>query len=132
MIIPQTVLSVLDNSGVKEVRCVQMVNKNYKKFGSCGSLFIGVVCSLKSGTLKNSFKKGNLVKCLVVQTKKATGASSMLNTGFYYKFSKNGAIILRSKKKVFDLASSRLQIVGSFLLKQKGFFKCYDLSFKNI
>lgn len=129
MLYPQITLNVTDNSGVRKIRCVHIKNKNYFSAGKLGSLFVGVVSSLKSQKIKaHKFKRGQLVVGLFISSKKEISINRY-NTGFYIKHCNNNCILLDSKsfKKNQAFLGSRSQGVVSFLIKQKGFYKAYSL-----
>lgn len=129
MLYPQITLNVLDNSGVREVRCVHIKNKRYANNGVVGSVFVGVVQAMKNQTNKQQkFKKGQLVAGLFTGSKKETSLN-MYSTGFYAKYSQNYCVLLdiKSFRKNQKNLGSRSQGAVSFIIKQKGFYKAYSL-----
>ena len=86
MIYPQTILKVADNSGAKKVMCIQVLGNN-KKYAKIGDIIIGVV---KKATPNMLIKKSDIVKALIVRTKKLIQRSD----GISIRFDDNAAIIL--------------------------------------
>ena len=98
MIQSQIILKVLDNSGISFVKCISINKKPFQKFGKVGVSFLGVIIKFnKKKLFKNKYKKGDLVRCFFICSKKENQFSS---SGIFLKnFTKNGAIILSSKNQ---------------------------------
>ncbi|MAY74452.1 MAG: hypothetical protein CMJ31_06970 [Phycisphaerae bacterium] len=129
MLYPQITLNVIDNSGVRKVRCIHIKNNNYFSSGTLGSLFVGVVFSLKSQKTKaHKFKRGQIVVGLFVSSTKEISINKY-DTGFYIKYFNNNCMLLDSKsfKKNQTFLGSRSQGAISFFIKQRGFYKAYSL-----
>ena len=82
-----TIRTVLDNSGVREVRCIQ-VSKNRK--GTVGDHMVGVVTKVRSGT---KWERGMIVKGVIVWTAKSWGRGD----GMRIKASFNAMVVLNKK-----------------------------------
>ena len=67
MIQQQTRLKVADNTGAKEIMCIRALGGSYRKYASVGDV---IVASVKSATPGGVVKKGEVVKAVVVRTKK--------------------------------------------------------------
>lgn len=91
MIQVQTRLRVADNTGAKEVMCIKVLGGSWRKYASIGDV---IVASVKTATPGGVVKKGDVVKCVVVRTKK----SVRRNDGSYIKFDENAAVIIRDDK----------------------------------
>ena len=65
MIQPQTLLTVLDNSGAKILMCIRILGNN-KRYGYVGDVLVGVV---KSALANCIVKRSDIVRALIVQTK---------------------------------------------------------------
>ena len=132
MLQPQIIISVIDNTSVKSVKCIKVhksINKAYKK--KSGTFFKGIVMTTKkSNKIKINpikYKKGNLVTCFYVQSKKEVERKK---TGIYLKsIIKNGAVVVDTKTKI-PLASRfegyfpiyfKLYIQKQFLFLTKSF-----------
>ena len=67
MIQPQTRLKAADNSGAKELMCIRVLGGSFRRFGNIGDV---IVCSVKTATPGGAVKKGEVVKAVIVRTKK--------------------------------------------------------------
>ena len=67
MIQPQTRLKVADNTGAKEIMCFRVMGGSFRQTGSVGDI---IMASVKSATPGGVVKKGDVVKAVIVRTKK--------------------------------------------------------------
>ena len=67
MIQQQTILKVADNTGAKEIMCIRCLGGSYRKYAGIGDV---IIASVKSATPGGTVKKGDVVKAVVVRTKK--------------------------------------------------------------
>ena len=67
MIQPQTRLKVADNSGAKEIMCFRVLGGSFRQSGSVGDIIVAAVKSAQPG---GAIKKGEVVKAVIVRTKK--------------------------------------------------------------
>jgi len=127
MIYPQTTLTVLDNSGVNTIKCIQVTRKHYKYFGSTGSLIKATVVSLKKTKKKSTLSVGDVVSALVVRTKKNKSSN-----GFYYSFYLNCAVLLSKSTPITQVQPLGSRISGPllFYFKNKYYSKVLSLSKK--
>lgn len=91
MIQQQTLLKVADNSGAKEIMCIRVLGGSKRKFGNIGDI---IVASVKSATPGGVVKKGDVVKAVVVRTKRGARRKD----GSYIKFDENAAVIIKDDK----------------------------------
>jgi large subunit ribosomal protein L14 len=92
MIQPFTRLKAADNSGAKELMCIRVLGgTGRKRVGKIGDV---IVCSVKDATPGGVVKKGDIVKCVIVRTKRA----SRRKDGSYIAFDENAAVIIRDDK----------------------------------
>lgn len=91
MIQQQTLLKVADNSGAKEIMCIRVLGGSKRKFGNIGDI---IVASVKSATPGGVVKKGDVVKAVVVRTKKEIRRPD----GSYIRFDENAAVIIKDDK----------------------------------
>lgn len=68
MIQPQSRLKAADNSGAKELMCIKVMGGSFRKFANIGDV---IVCSVKTAAPGGAVKKGEVVKAVIVRTKKA-------------------------------------------------------------
>ena len=91
MIQQQTRLKVADNTGAKELMCIRCLGGSYRKYAGIGDV---IVASVKSATPGGVVSKGDVVKAVVVRTKKGLRRQD----GSYIKFDENAAVIIRDDK----------------------------------
>ena len=91
MIQEETNLEVADNSGAKKVRCIRILRGTRRRYAHVGDV---VVCSVKESEPKASVKKGEVVKAVIVRTKK----SIRRKDGSYLKFHDNSCVIIDDKQ----------------------------------
>ena len=70
MIQQESRLRVADNSGAKEVLCIKVLGGSKRRYASIGDIFVATVKDAIPGA---NVKKGDVVKCVVVRTKKENG-----------------------------------------------------------
>lgn len=87
MIQVESRLRVADNSGARELLCIKVAGGSRKRYAGVGE---EVVCSVKEAIPDGMVKKGDIVRALVVRTKKETRRPD----GSYIKFDENAAVIM--------------------------------------
>ena len=88
MIQQQTKLKVADNTGAKELMCIRCLGGSYRKYAGVGDI---IVASVKTATPGGVVKKGDVVKAVIVRTKKPIRRAD----GSYVRFDENAAVIIR-------------------------------------
>ena len=69
MIQTESRLRVADNSGAKELLCIRVLGGTGRKYANIGDV---IVCTVKDATPGGAVKKGDVVKAVVVRTKRGT------------------------------------------------------------
>ncbi|MSQ82142.1 MAG: 50S ribosomal protein L14 [Myxococcales bacterium] len=92
MIQQETYLTVADNSGAKQLRCIKVLGGSKRKYASLGDI---VVCSVREALPKAKVKKGDVVKAVIVRTTKEVGRED----GSYIKFDGNAAVVINNQKE---------------------------------
>jgi len=87
MIQSETRLTVADNSGAREVYCIKVLGGSKRRYASVGDI---IVVSVKEAIPNSKVKKGDILKAVVVRTKKEIGRSD----GSYIRFDDNSAVLL--------------------------------------
>lgn len=87
MIQARTRIEVADNSGAKKLGCIQVLGGSKKRYGTVGDI---VVASVKEVIPSSKVKKGEVVKAVIVRTKKEIRRSD----GSYVKFDDNSAVLI--------------------------------------
>ena len=88
MVQQQSRLKVADNTGAKEIMCIRCLGGSYRKYAGIGDI---IIASVKDATPGGVVKKGEVVKAVVVRTKKGARRPD----GSYIKFDENAAVIIR-------------------------------------
>jgi large subunit ribosomal protein L14 len=87
MIQQETRLKVADNSGAREVLCIKVLGGSKRRYASIGDI---VVATVKDATPGAAVKKGDVVRCVVVRTKKERRRPD----GSYIRFDENAAVLI--------------------------------------
>ena len=87
MVQQETRLRVADNSGAKELLLIRVVGGHYRKYASVGDVVMATVKSAQPG---GQVKKGEVVRAVVVRTKKEFGRDD----GTYIAFDENAAVLI--------------------------------------
>lgn len=91
MIQVQTILKSADNTGAKEMMCIKVLGGSWRKFANIGDV---IVCSVKAAAPGGVVKKGEVVKAVIVRSKKGVRRPD----GSYIKFDENAAVIIKEDK----------------------------------
>ncbi len=91
MIQVQSILKSADNTGAKELMCIKVLGGSWRKFANIGDV---IVCSVREATPGGVVKKGEVVKAVIVRTKKGVRRPD----GSYIKFDENAAVIIKEDK----------------------------------
>ena len=92
MIQPETKLAVADNSGAKEIKCIRVMGGSFRRSGNIGDV---IVASVQSATPGGAVKKGDVVKAVIVRTKKGIRRTD----GSHIRFDDNAAVIIDNQKQ---------------------------------
>ncbi|MDE7330545.1 MAG: 50S ribosomal protein L14 [Clostridia bacterium] len=92
MIQPQSRLKAADNSGAKELMCIKVLGGSFRKFANIGDV---IVCSVKTAAPGGAVKKGEVVKAVIVRSKKGVRRDD----GTYIRFDDNAAVIINTNKE---------------------------------
>ena len=91
MIQVQSMLKSADNTGAKEMMCIKVLGGSWRKYANIGDV---IVCSVKNATPGGVVKKGEIVKCVIVRSRKGVRRPD----GSYIKFDENAAVIIKDDK----------------------------------
>ncbi|SJM58665.1 50S ribosomal protein L14 [Gulosibacter sp. 10] len=89
MIQQESRLRVADNSGAKELLTIRVLGGSGRRYAGLGDT---IVATVKDAIPGGNVKKGDIVKAVVVRTKKPTRRVD----GSYIKFDENAAVILKN------------------------------------
>jgi len=87
MIQQETRLRVADNTGAREIQCIRVLGGSRRRYGSVGDV---IIASVKQATPTSSVKKGELVRAVIVRTRKEITRED----GSTIRFDDNAAVIL--------------------------------------
>ena len=92
MIQQESRLKVADNTGAREVLCIRVLGGSSRRYAGIGDI---IVCTIKDATPGGSVKKGEVVRAVVVRTKKASRRSD----GSYIRFDDNACVIIDNNRQ---------------------------------
>ena len=118
MIQTETRLRVADNSGAKELLCIRILGGTSRQYAYIGDV---IVCAVKEATPGGVVKKGDVVRAVVVKTKRETRRAD----GSYVKFDQNAAVVIKEDKTP---AGTRIFGPVARELRDKGFMKIVSLA----
>ena len=91
MIQEESYLRVADNTGAKEIKCIRVLGGSKRKFGNIGDV---IVASVRKAAPGGTVKKGDVVKAVIVRTKRGVRREN----GIYVRFDENAAVIIKEDK----------------------------------
>ena len=118
MIQQQSILKVADNTGAKEIMCIRVMGGSHRKWGNIGDV---IVASVKKAAPGGVVKKGDVVKAVIVITKRGLRRED----GSYIRFDENAAVIIKD-----DNTPRGTRIFGPVAreLRDKDFMKIISLA----
>ena len=93
MVQQETRLAVADNSGARELLVIKVLGGALHRYAYVGDI---VVCSVKSAAPNGAVKKGDVVKAVVVRTKKEIRRTD----GSYIRFDDNACVLLNNAGEI--------------------------------
>ncbi len=91
MIQTESRIKVADNSGAKEVLCIRVLGGYKRRYARVGDI---ITASVKSVSPHMPIKKGDVVRAVIVRTKKETRRKD----GTYLRFDDNACVIIDKEK----------------------------------
>lgn len=118
MIQQESRLKVADNSGAKELLCIRVLGGTKRRYARIGDR---IVCSVKSADPSSNVKKGDVVKAVIVRTRKERRRPD----GSYIRFDDNAAVLIGN-----DGGPRGTRIFGPVAreLRDKGYMKIVSLA----
>lgn len=111
-------LKVADNTGAKEIMCIRVLGGTRRKYARIGDVIIATV---KSASPNGVVKKSEVVKAVVVRTRK----SYRREDGTYIKFDENAAVIIDNQN---NPRGTRIFGPVARELRDKNYMKIVSLS----
>ena len=91
MIQQESYLKVADNTGAKEIKCIRVMGGSSRRYGNIGDV---IVASVRTAATVGSVKKGEVVKAVIVRTRRGVRRAD----GTYVRFDENAAVLIRDDK----------------------------------
>ena len=91
MIQQESYLKVADNTGAKEIHTIRVLGGSKRKYGNIGDV---IVASVRKAAPGGTVKKGDVVKAVIVRTKRGVRRED----GTYVRFDENAAVIIKEDK----------------------------------
>ncbi len=113
-----TVLDVADNSGAKKVGCINIMGGSSGQYGGLGDI---ITASVKEALPDGAVKKGEVVKAVIVRTRKAQRRKD----GSYIRFDTNSAVLIDAQR---EPVGTRVFGPVARELREKRFMKIVSLA----
>ena len=91
MIQEESYLKVADNTGAKEIHTIRVLGGSKRKYANIGDV---IVASVRKAAPGGTVKKGDVVKAVIVRTKRGVRRED----GTYVRFDENAAVIIKEDK----------------------------------
>ncbi|MEO0896069.1 MAG: 50S ribosomal protein L14 [Bacteroidota bacterium] len=118
MIQQESRLRVADNSGAKEILCIRVLGGTKKRYARIGDR---IIASVKSCDPSSNVKKGDVVRAVVVRTRK----EGRRNDGSYIRFDDNAAVLINPEG---EPRATRIFGPVARELREKGYMKIVSLA----
>ena len=118
MIQGESYLKVADNTGAKEIHCIRVLGGSKRKYGNIGDV---IVASVRKATPGGTVKKGEVVKAVIVRSKRGVRRED----GTYVRFDENAAVIIKEDK---NPRGTRIFGPVARELREKDFMKILSLA----
>ncbi|MGQ9692604.1 MAG: 50S ribosomal protein L14 [Thermaceae bacterium] len=118
MIQPQTYLEVADNTGARKIMCIRVLRGSNAKYATVGDV---IVASVKEAIPRGMVKEGDVVKAVVVRTRKEVKRPD----GSAIRFDDNAAVIVNNQ-----LEPRGTRVFGPVAreLRERGYMKIVSLA----
>ena len=118
MIQQESRLRVADNTGARSLLCIRVLGGSRRRYARVGDVIVGTV---KTATPQGAVRKGEVVRAVVVRTKKAYGR----NDGTSIAFDENAAVIIDAQS---NPRGTRIFGPVARELREKNFMKIVSLA----
>jgi len=118
MIQMRTRLDVADNTGAREVACIKVLGGTRRRYATLGDV---IVASVKKATPGGEVKHGEVVKGVIVRTRKNVRRED----GSYVRFDKNAIVLVDNEG---NPRGTRIFGAVARELRQKNFMKIISLA----
>ena len=118
MIQQESYLKVADNTGAKEIHTIRVLGGSRRKFGNIGDV---IVASVRKAAPGGTVKKGEVVKAVIVRTKRGVRRED----GTYVRFDENAAVIIKEDR---NPRGTRIFGPGARELRDRDYMKILSLA----
>ena len=118
MVQMESYLKVADNTGAKEIHTIRVLGGSKRKYGNIGDI---IVASVRKAAPGGTVKKGDVVKAVIVRTKRGVRRED----GSYVRFDENAAVIIKEDK---NPRGTRIFGPVARELREKDFMKILSLA----
>ena len=118
MVQQESYLKVADNTGAKEIKCIRVLGGSKRKYGNIGDV---IVASVRKAAPNGTVKKGEVVKAVIVRSKKGVHRAD----GTYVRFDENAAVLIKDDR---NPAGTRIFGPVARELRDKEFMKILSLA----
>ena len=118
MVQQESYLRVADNTGAKELKCIRVLGGSTRRYGNIGDV---IVASVRKAAPGGQVKKGDVVKAVIVRTRKGLRRAD----GSYVRFDENAAVIIKDDK---NPRGTRIFGPVARELREKDFMKILSLA----
>ena len=118
MVQMESYLKVADNTGAKEIHTIRVLGGSKRKYGNIGDV---IVASVRKAAPGGTVKKGEVVKAVIVRTKRGIRRED----GTYVRFDENAAVIIKEDK---NPRGTRIFGPVARELREKDFMKILSLA----
>lgn len=119
MVQERSMLKVADNTGAKKLQVIRVIGGYKKRYARLGDM---VTCSVKEAVPRATVKKGDVVRAVIVRTRKEVGRAD----GTYIRFDDNAAVIIGKEDK--EPRGTRIFGPVARELRERGFTKIISLA----
>ena len=119
MIQTESKIKVCDNSGARKVLCIRVLGGYKRRYARVGDI---ITCAVKEATPHTPIKKGDVVRAVIVRTKKEIRRKD----GTYLRFDDNACVIIDKEKK--EPKATRIFGPIAREVRRKGYFKIASLA----
>ena len=118
MIQQETRVRVADNTGARELLCIRVMGGSHRRYARVGDIIVGTV---KTASPQGAVKKGDVVRAVVVRTKKP----QLRDDGTQIAFDENAAVIIDQQR---NPRGTRIFGPVARELREKNFMKIVSLA----
>lgn len=118
MVQTQTILNTADNSGAKKIMCIKVLGDSKRRYARVGDI---IAASVKTALPGGNVKKGDVIKAVIVRTKK----EFRRRDGSYIRFDENAAVVINKDK---EPVGTRIFGPVARELREKSYMKIVSLA----